>query len=174
MLCTKCGNTILASDRFCPNCGALIRASGFKKASFDSQEKIAEKGNYQSDYMDHLYTPSQVVLNPYPENDPDRIREMIREENERTTYQNDARRWANVSFIMGLLSICFITAGVGIIAIVLALVFGSKSNKAADTIGIPRQKKAKTGMILACVPFMVAVLAGIVVGILALCGVFGG
>lgn len=174
MLCTKCGNTILASDRFCPNCGALIRSFGFKKATFDSPESTSKPANDPSDYTDHSYTPFPAVLNQYPENDPDRIREMIREENERTTYQNDARRWANVSFIMGLLSICFITAGIGIIAIVLALVFGSKSNKAADTIGIPRQKKAKTGMILACVPFMVAVLAGIVVGILALCGVFGG
>ena len=174
MVCEKCGCSLAEGGRFCPNCGAATRQSGFQKASFDTPDKTitAQKSNNIA-----LTEPSRVsssdYRNTYPENDPERIRDIIREENEKSTRANDSRRWANVSLIMGILSICFITAGVGVIAIVLAFVFGGLSNKAADAIHIPREKKAKTGMILACVPFMVAVLAGIVVGILALCGVFG-
>ncbi len=102
-----------------------------------------------------------------------RMREVMREEAERAARSSEVRRWADASFVFGILSICFIAIGAGILAIAFAFFFGIKSNRTADSIGIPREKKAKKGMMLACTPLAIGALAGIVVAILAICGVIG-
>ena len=101
----------------------------------------------------------------------DALINRFRQETERTMKENEVSQLAEKSRLAGIITICLIAMGVGIIAMGLAFYFGIRSNRLADELQIPRDKKAQTGILLACVPFMVGALAGIICGLLAACGV---
>jgi uncharacterized membrane protein YidH (DUF202 family) len=110
-------------------------------------------------------------MNQTDVNVQEKLMNRVRLETERSIKQSEVVQLAERSFLAGILTICFITFGVGIIAMGLAFYFGVRSNRLADELQIPREKKAKIGIMLAYVPLVVGLLAGIVCGILAVCGV---
>ena len=126
--------------------------------------------------METVYqNPNTDSNRPYetdaPSHDEQHMRALFREEAERAAITHDVRSWGDKAFIFGILSIVFIAVGAGLVAIALAFYCAGKSNRAADSIGIPRDAKAKRGRILACVPLIIGAAAGLTVGFLALCGV---